>query len=207
MFVLIGVIPYSQIDNSKSPLAQAIFYATHNVALEYIISVGAMIATINVDLAMILGLSRVVFAMARDNDLPKSLAKINRYGAPSTAILFSTIIMILTIFTISFKNIISFSNAAALTSYAIANLAAIKLAFMRRKNKRSMLFGYRYFIAIPILGFVLTLMLLSFLTKLSIILTFWTLIIITFYYVLLRAERERLGIKSVYKKGKKKRNW
>ncbi|MFP3288862.1 MAG: hypothetical protein RXO35_00275 [Candidatus Micrarchaeota archaeon] len=42
---------------------------------------------------------------------------------------------------------------------------------------------------------------------LAVILTFWTLIIITFYYVLLRAERERLGIKSVYKKGKKKRNW
>jgi len=207
MFVLIGVIPYAQIDNSKSPLAQAIFYATHNAALEYTISVGAMIATINVDLAMILGLSRVVFAMARDNDLPKSLAKINKYGAPSTAILFSTVIMILTIFTISFKNIISFSNAAALTSYAIANLAAIKLVFMRRKNKRGMLFEYRYFIAIPILGFVLTLMLLSFLTKLSIILTFWTLIVITFYYVLLRAERERLGIKSVYKKGKKKSNW
>ena len=207
MFVLIGIVPYAQIDNSKSPLAQAIFYATHNLALEYTISVGAMIATINVDLAMILGLSRVVFAMARDKDLPKSLAKINKYGAPSTAILFSTIIMILAIFSISFKNIISFSNAAALTSYAIANLAAIKLAFMRRRNKRSMLFRYRYFIAIPILGFVLTIMLLSFLTRLSIILTFLTLIIITFYYVLVRAERERLGIKSVYKKEKKKMNW
>jgi len=135
MFVLIGIVPYAQIDNSKSPLAQAIFYATHNSALEYT-SVGAMITTINVDLAMILGLSRVVFAMARDKDLPKSLAKINKYGAPSTAILFSTVIIILTIFTISFKNIISFSNAAALTSYVIANLAAIKLAFMRRGNKR-----------------------------------------------------------------------
>jgi APA family basic amino acid/polyamine antiporter len=207
MFVLIGIVPYAQIDNSKSPLAQAIFYATHNSALEYTISVGAMIATINVDLAMILGLSRVVFAMARDNDLPRGLAKINKYGAPSAAILFSTVIMILAIFTISFKNIISFSNAAALTSYAIANLAAIKLVFMRRRSKMGMLFRHRYFIAIPILGFVLTITLLSFLTKLGIILTFWTLIIITFYYVLLRAERERLGIKSVYKKEKKKRNW
>jgi APA family basic amino acid/polyamine antiporter len=208
MFALIGMAPYSTIANSEFPLAQAIYFATHNPLIEYIISVGAMIATINVDLTMVLGLSRVIFAMARDNDLPKPFAKLNRHGAPDRAILFSSLLMIAAIFTINFKNIIAFSNGAALTSYAIANLAAIKLSFVRRKNRRRMLFKSNYFIFVPIIGFLLTLTMFSFLTRFSIMLTFWTLIIITFYYILAKAERERLGLPPAkYKKMPRKRNW
>ncbi|MGC8699771.1 MAG: APC family permease [Candidatus Micrarchaeia archaeon] len=208
MFVLIGVIPYGNVANSKSPLSEAIFYATHSPVAEYTIAVGAMVATINVDLAMILGLSRVVFAMARDNDLPKSLARINKYGAPDIAILSSTIIMIIAIFTIDFKNIIALSNSAALVSYAIANLGAIKLAFMKRKDNSKMLFRWRFFILIPVLGFVSTVAMLFFLTKLSLTLTFWILVGITIYYVFVKAERARLGLPIVqYKQIPRKRNW
>ncbi|MGC8662250.1 MAG: APC family permease [Candidatus Micrarchaeia archaeon] len=208
MFVLIGIIPYSKIANSESPLSMAIFYATHNSIIEYAISVGALIATINVDLAMILGLSRVVFAMARDNDLPKSLARINKYGAPDTAIWFSVAIMVIFLFVLDFKNIIALSNSAALISYSIANLGAIKLAIIKRKSNENMLFKSKYFIFIPCLGFILTAILLFFLTRLSIILTFWILVGITVYYIFAKAERERLGLPIVkYNIAPKKDSW
>ncbi len=208
MTALIGIVPYANIANSESPLAYGIYYATKSPLASYIIAIGAMIATINVDLTMILGLSRVVFAMSRDKDLPKSLAKINKYGAPSRAIVFSSLVMILAIFTIDFKNIIAFSNAAALTSYAIANLAALKLSLLNKNKKEKMLFKSSYFFIIPILGFLLTLTMLSFLTRFSIMLDFWVLIIITIYYVFVRAERERHGLPlTMYKKLPKKKNW
>jgi APA family basic amino acid/polyamine antiporter len=208
MIALIGIVPYDNIANSESPLAYGIYYATKSPLASYIIAIGAMIATINVDLTMILGLSRVVFAMSRDQDLPKSLAKINKYGAPSRAIVFSSFVMIIAIFTIDFKNIIAFSNAAALTSYAIANLAALKLSLLNKNKKEKMLFKSNYFFIIPILGFLLTLTMLSFLTRFSIMLNFWVLIIITIYYVFVRAERERHGMPlTMYKKLPKKKNW
>jgi len=208
MLVLVGIVPYQSVTTSTSPLSSAIYYATHNKLIEYAISLGAIVATVNVDLAMILGLSRVVFAMSRDHDLPKVFTKINRYGVPNVAIAIPSLIMIIAMFAISFKQIVSLSNSAALVSYAIANLGAIKLAFMYRKNRSKMLFGSRYFTLIPVLGLILTTTLLLFLTRLSIILTFALLVIITIYYILAKAERTRLGLPlTQYKHIAKKTNW
>ncbi|MGC8710220.1 MAG: APC family permease [Candidatus Micrarchaeia archaeon] len=208
MFVLIGIIPYQNISSSTAPLANAMYYATHNKIIDYAISLGAIVATVNVDLAMILGLSRVVFAMSRDHDLPKVFNRINKYGVPDAAIAIPSLIMVLAMFAISFKEIVALSNSAALVSYAIANLGAIKLAFMYRKDRNRMLFGSKYFIAIPALGLILTSMLLIFLTRLSIILTFAMLVFITIYYILAKAERTRLGLPlTQYKHIAKKPNW
>ncbi len=198
MFVFIGIIPYASSASSSSPLLEAIVYATHSDLFGYIITAGALIATVNVDLAMILGLSRVTFAMARDKDLPAKLARLNKYGTPDLAVIFSAVIMVLAVFFINFKEIISLSNATALSSYAIANLAAMKLVFMNRNNPKKMLFKFRYIFIIPVLGVLSTLAMLFFLTSFSIMLLFAVLILATIYYVAVRAERERKGVEIKY---------
>ena len=181
------VLPYSIVSNSASPLEAAIQYATHNTLLVYIISAGALFATINVDLSMILGISRVTFAMSRDKNLPEIFKRVNRFGTPDMAIAFSAIIMLLAIFAINFKEIVSLSNSAALLSYAIANIAAIKLVASR--NAGSGFFRSKYFILIPIFGALSTLCLLAFLTSLSLIITLVLVLLITVYYIILVKNR------------------
>ncbi len=182
MAVLIGIVPYSSIANSASPLEAAIQYATHNAILVYVISVGALFATINVDLSMILGISRVTFAISRDDGLPRVFKRVNRFGTPDMAIAFSGIIMLFAIFAINFKEIVSLSNSAALLSYTIANIAAIKLVSSRETG--SGLFRSKYFIFLPIGGALSTLCLLAFLTGLSLIITLVLILLITAYYVI-----------------------
>ncbi len=208
MFVLVGMLPYTSIERSQSPLFLAMYSATHNALISYTIAVGALLATLNVDLMMVLGLSRVVFAMARDKVLPKALASINKHGAPDAAIAVSAVVMLLSIFLISFKQIVSLSNAAALTSYTIANIAAIKLSIARKNKPEKMLFGSRLFFFVPIAGAITTIALIAYLTKLSILLVAILFVAITFYYAAIRLQRRKKGMPNVlYKKPAKKKGW
>ncbi|MDE1857202.1 MAG: amino acid permease [Candidatus Micrarchaeota archaeon] len=189
VFVLIGIIPYGNLAASQSPLQLAIGYATHNPLLVEIISLGALFATLNVDLSMILGVSRVAFAMSRNSDMPAFMARLNRYGAPDIAIVASTALMVIIIVAISFREIVSLINAAALLSYSLANIAAVRLA-LSGDPKRHM-FKSRYFAIVPIAGVLSTLGLLGFLTSASLIILVVLIALITIYYLL--AVRPRKG--------------
>lgn len=208
MFVLVGMMPYASIGKSQSPLFAAVSVATHNAAMSYAVAVGALLATLNVALMMVLGLSRVIFAMARDKVLPKALSIINRHGAPHVAIAVSAVVMLLAVFLISFKQIVSLSNATALSSYTIANIAAVKLALSNRKNPERMLFKSRLFFIVPVVGAISTLSLIAYLTKFSILLTIAVLLFITLYYFAIKAQRHRRGLPEVlYEKLAKKSEW
>ncbi|MDE1849541.1 MAG: amino acid permease [Candidatus Micrarchaeota archaeon] len=186
MLVFIGMVPYGSVADSKAPLEAAVAYATHNPYFSYVIAAGALLATVNVALSMILGLSRVVFAMARDKNLPGSLSRLNRFGAPSTALAFSCIVMAVAVFAISFKEIVSLSNATALVSYTIANVAALKLYIDNRGKPGKLLFKSRYFMLVPLLGVMTTLFTLRFLTALSLAITAVLILAITAYYAAVR---------------------
>ena len=183
MFVIIGLVPYGSLAASQSPLAFAMLSATGNREFEYVISIGALFATVNVALSMILGVSRVAFAMSRDGNLPRSLSRLNRFGTPGMAIIVPTLIMMLAAATMDFRQIASLSNAAALLSYSLANVAAIKLTIGRHSDPKKMFFRSRYFAAVPILGVASAAVLISFLTSLSLYLLLAILAAITIYYI------------------------
>ncbi len=182
MVVLIGIIPYTGLASSQAPLEAAIRYATGNPIFGYIIAIGALFATINVTLSMILGVSRVTFAMSRDDNLPKVARRISRFGTPGIAIIVITAAMALSALTIDFTEIASLSNAAALLSYAIANAAAIRLTL----RSTSTLFRSKYFVAVPAMGVVSALTLVFFLTPISLYALAALLVIVSAYYALLR---------------------
>ena len=55
------------------------------------VSLGAMIATASVLLTTILGISCIVFSMAREQDLPSSLGRIHpRFNTPHYAVAITT---------------------------------------------------------------------------------------------------------------------
>ena len=82
---------------------------------------------LGVMLNLVLGLSRVVLAMARRSDLPTSLALINHRGVPLRAALTVTAVIAALIFIGDVKLAWSFSATTVLIYYALTNLCAIRV--------------------------------------------------------------------------------
>jgi len=79
--VLTGMVPYGRL-NTGAPLAEA-FDALGITWAARIIAFGAVAGITTVILVLLLGQSRVVFAMSRDHLLPPGLAKVHpRFGTP-----------------------------------------------------------------------------------------------------------------------------
>lgn len=93
------------------------------------IAVGAVVAMAGVVLNLLLGVSRVVLAMARRKDLPHSLASLNqqRTSAPA-AILFTAAVMLVLVLMGDLELAWSFSAFTVLVYYSLTNLAALQVS-------------------------------------------------------------------------------
>ncbi|QDV73477.1 APC family permease [Botrimarina mediterranea] len=97
-------------------------------AVANVVAVGAVAAMGGVLLNLILGLSRVVLAMARRGDLPRVLARVNGEAASPTAAVMTTGVVIAGLAALgSVKAAWSFSAFTVLGYYALTNLAALRL--------------------------------------------------------------------------------
>jgi APA family basic amino acid/polyamine antiporter len=112
---------------SSAPLADAA-RLTGITGLPLLLTIGAVAAMLGVLLNLLLGLSRVVLAMARRGDLPVGFAQLNRTAdsPPAAVILCGCCVLGLTCFG-DVKSTWSFSAFTVLVYYAITNLAALKL--------------------------------------------------------------------------------
>jgi APA family basic amino acid/polyamine antiporter len=94
-----------------------------------ILVVGALTAMLGVALNLILGLSRVVLAMARRGDLVSGLARLNAAGTtPHFAVIAVAGAIAALILIGDVRTTWSFSAFAVLVYYALTNLAALRLA-------------------------------------------------------------------------------
>lgn len=101
-------------------------FSTPEVA--WLVAVGAVTAMLGVLLNLVLGLSRVVLAMARRGDLPGKFAEIDASGAtPRPAVIVVGAIIAGLVATGSVKTTWSFSAFTVLVYYALTNLAALRL--------------------------------------------------------------------------------
>jgi len=156
--VAIGLAGPARLAGSGSPLSDAIATAG-NPAVVAIISLGAMIATASVLLTTILGISRIVFAMGRNGDLPRTFSTLNaRYCTPAMAIGITGALMIAALLLTDLILVVSVSTFAMLVYYGIANIAALKIPAARK----------RYPAIISVIGAVSCVVLLVFLSPVSI---------------------------------------
>jgi APA family basic amino acid/polyamine antiporter len=110
-----------------------------------VIGIGATTAMLGVLLSQLLGISRMMFAMARKRDLPAFLEKVHpRHKVPHTGIFLSGgIVILLSIFgTLEF--IVAAATFTILLYYSIANLAAMR---MKKEHKL-------YSDAVPVVGLI-----------------------------------------------------
>jgi len=153
-FIAVGLVGYVDLSRTGSPLAEAA-HATGSAVAVFVVSVGAMLATASVLLTTILGVSRVAFAMARNDDLPRSLSRIHsKYGTPYYSVWITGSLMVVTAVFADLTQVVAASIFASLFYYLIANMAALRL----RGGAR------RYPVFVPAVGSLSCLGLLAFLT-------------------------------------------
>lgn len=126
--IAVGAIGANALGSTGSPLGLAA--ASFKVpGVAWVIGVGGITAMLGVSLSQLLGISRMMFAMARRKDLPGFLQSVHpRFGVPHWGILLTGgIIILLTIFgTLPF--VVAAASFTILLYYSIANIAALKMA-------------------------------------------------------------------------------
>jgi APA family basic amino acid/polyamine antiporter len=131
--VAIGLASAPALAQSGSPLADAIGSAGSSWAV-LMISLGAMIATASVLLTTIMGISRIIFSMARSQDLPLLFGRIHpRFNTPHYAIAITGACMIIALLIADLALVVAVSTFAMLLYYLIANIAALRLPFEYRQ--------------------------------------------------------------------------
>ena len=147
--VATGLQNYRTLAGSGSPLADAA-RATGNSTLVATISFGAIIATVSVLLTNLVGLSRVSFAMARNGQLPKSLATIHsKLGTPYVSILMTGAIMAILVSVADLRQTVAITSLSLLSTHIILHVSAIRL---RKKMPNLKTFRAPFYPLIPCLG-------------------------------------------------------
>jgi amino acid transporter len=155
--VCVGTLP--ELAQSQRPLADASMRFM-GAAGGAIISAGAIISiTGNLNILVLSG-SRVPFAMAEQQQLPSSLAKVHRrFSTPYIAILITTGLMLLFTLKSSFREALTISAIARLVTYGATCLSLP--VFRRRSEAPSAAFRLRGGTLIAVLSLILVVWLLT----------------------------------------------
>jgi APA family basic amino acid/polyamine antiporter len=97
---------------------------------------GALITTFNEGLSDLLGVSRVVFAMSREGDLPKNLAKLGADKNPWKSVVFAGIITLVVAAFADLTLSVAISSFGTLLYYSITNVSALRLKANQRTFPR-----------------------------------------------------------------------
>lgn len=123
-----------------------------------VIIFGAVFSTVSALNAVIIGSSRVAFAMAREQQLPSRLGQLHpRFGTPSAAILASSVVMLLTVVLVPIRVIGNLASLFSLIGFIVVNIAVIRLR--RQKPDLSRPFSIPFYPIPPLLGIALNLLL------------------------------------------------
>lgn len=126
--IAVGTVGANALAQSSSPLQRA----TRDFALPgvfWVVGVGATTAMLGVLLSQIVGISRMMFAMARRSDLPRVLEHTNsKYGVPDYGILLSGFVIVLLSIFGTLEWVVAAAAFTILLYYGIANIAALRLA-------------------------------------------------------------------------------
>jgi APA family basic amino acid/polyamine antiporter len=123
----LAVLGPDRLAAASAPLAEVVDAAGAGWLLP-VVRAGAALAALGSLLALILGVSRTTFAMARDRYLPAALSAVHpRYQVPHRAELAVGLVVAVVAATADLRAAIGFSSLGVLLYYAIANAAALRL--------------------------------------------------------------------------------
>lgn len=125
---LLWVLGPSGLAHASAPISDAA-RATGRSWLVPVVSATAAVAALGSLLALVLGVSRTTFAMARDRNLPHVLAAVHpRFDVPHRAELMVGVVVAATAATVDIRAAIGFSSFAVLAYYAVTNASALTMS-------------------------------------------------------------------------------
>jgi basic amino acid/polyamine antiporter, APA family len=134
--VVVGMQPYQQLSES-APLADA-FTAVGLIWAATLISIGALAGLTTVVMILMLGMSRVMFAMSRDNLLPVGLAKVHpTYRTPYLITIIMGVVVALLAGLLPLATIAELVNIGTLFAFVIVSIAVVILRRTRPDLPRS----------------------------------------------------------------------
>ena len=142
VYIMIEVIPPAQLHQDLTPAATAAgqipgLSGPIGMALIVIAALAAFASTGN---AGVLSGSRYPLAMARDNLVPKGFARLGRFQTPTTAIVATAGLMILSIIALPIEELAKLASAFQLLLFAMLSLAVV---IMRESGIQQYDPGYR----------------------------------------------------------------
>lgn len=152
--VLTGMMPWQLVDTG-APIPAALNYV-HQDWIAGFISLGALTGMTSVLLVLQLGVTRILFSVARDNFLPKSLTKIHpKYQTPYMVTILSGVFTLLGTLFLSLKSAANISNVGAILAFSVVSLCVIIMRY--REPDRNRPFKVPGFPVVPIVGILLSL--------------------------------------------------
>jgi len=134
--VVTGMVKYNQI-KIEAPLAEA-FRSVGKPGFATVISVGALVGLTTVMMILLLGQSRVFFAMSRDRLLPPMFAKVSpRFGTPvRTSIMTGVVVAIISMF-VPLTELAELVNIGTLFAFVLVAIGVLVLRRTRPDLKRA----------------------------------------------------------------------
>ena len=124
--VITGMVKYNQID-VKAPLATA-FQSVGQNTIATIISYGALAGITSVILVLLMGQSRVFFAMSRDRLLPPVFSTVSkRFGTPYRTTIVTGLVVAALGFFLSLKTLAELVNIGTLFAFVLVAIGVIVL--------------------------------------------------------------------------------
>jgi APA family basic amino acid/polyamine antiporter len=125
--VAVGAIGAAGLAATSAPLEQAA-RSLGVPGIPTIVAIGAITAMLGVLLSQQLGISRMMFAMSRRQDLPRSLGHVHaQHGTPDRAVLLTGAILVAVTILGRLEFIVAGAAFTILLYYAVTNLAALRL--------------------------------------------------------------------------------
>ncbi|GAA1443166.1 APC family permease [Leifsonia poae] len=136
--VALGSLGPSALAASPAPLRDVVAAAGWAWSVP-VVRVGGALASLGALLALIAGIGRTAFAMARERDLPRMLSAVHpRWHVPHRAEITLAAVIVILVLTVDLRSAIGFSSFGVLLYYFIANLAAFTQLPDRRRFPRGL---------------------------------------------------------------------
>jgi APA family basic amino acid/polyamine antiporter len=137
---LLAVLGPQRLSASTAPLVDLVAMAGAP-GFGPVVQAGAAVAALGALLALLAGVSRTTFAMARGGDLPRPLASVSARSVPQAAELTVTAVVVVLILVADLRSAIGFSSFGVLLYYFVANLAAFTQTGDDRRYPRALQVG------------------------------------------------------------------
>jgi APA family basic amino acid/polyamine antiporter len=134
---VVGVLPYTEVAKSHGePLPYILRLMNHSFIAD-LVGIAAVLALPSVLLVFMFGQSRILFVMARDGLIPRTLSKLDRRGLPSIMTLITGTFVAAFAGLVPLQQIAEMANTGTLIAFIAVSLAMIILRVTRPDLKRA----------------------------------------------------------------------